>query len=303
MVSEVSILIPVYNFDVQYLLKSLLAQCQKANLCFEIICLDDGSDEIFKIRNRIIANKPHVLYEELTQPVGRAAIRNILGNRAKYAYLLFLDNDSGILAEDFILKYLHPANPKQVLIGGTAYTNRPPTPEYTLHWLVGRNREQKPARIRNRYPYQSVHVNNVLVPREIFRQYPFDETITNYGHEDSQWGKRLEQDHIPVHHLDNPVIHLGLETATIFLSKTEQALWNLQQLYFSQQVGAGTPLIMWYLRLVRLRLLAFFYFTFRLIRPFLLYNLRSTRPSLICFDVYKLGIFTRAVRKIKQQSV
>jgi hypothetical protein len=147
-------------------------------------------------------------------------------------------------------------------------------------------------------------VNNALVPQETFRQFTFDETLIDYGHEDTEWGKRLEKARIVVQHLENPVNHRGLETAEVYLRKTEQAVRNLQYLYFTQQVGASTPLIRWYLRLSKFRLLPFFYALYRLIKPLLWYNLRSTQPHLTCFDVYKLGIFIQAEKeRTRQQQV
>lgn len=299
MVAEISILIPVYNFDINFLVRNLLVQCDEAGIRYEIICLDDASEEKFKVSNRSVANLANVIYEELPYNISRAAIRNKLGYLAHYSFLLFIDNDSEVISQDYILHYLRHAHPQQVLIGGTAYSELPPTREFRLHWQVGRSRDQKSAEIRNRQPYRNMHVNNALVPHALFLKYNFEETITRYGHEDSQWAKRLERANVTVIHLDNPVGHVGLEPTNVFLQKTRQAIDNLQQLFLNQQVVAGTSLVNTYLWLVRYRLINPFYTLLKFIRPGLLFNLRSKLPHLICFDLYKLGLFIETIRKEK----
>ncbi|MDQ3291345.1 MAG: glycosyltransferase, partial [Bacteroidota bacterium] len=81
MVSEVSILIPIYNFAIEQLVKELLAQCKKAGVRFEIICLDDASEPEFQEKNRKLKNLENVFYEELQVNISRAAIRNQLAQR------------------------------------------------------------------------------------------------------------------------------------------------------------------------------------------------------------------------------
>ncbi|PSR52445.1 glycosyl transferase [Adhaeribacter arboris] len=294
MVSELSILIPVYNFAVDKLVNVLWVQCKEANIIFEIICLDDASDSYFQDNNRFLQKLENVIYEELPVNISRAAMRNALAQRARYSYLLFLDNDSEIIEQDFIKKYLQKAHPNQILIGGTLYPDNLPLQPYRLHWKFGRNREQKTAALRNRHPYQSLQVNNALVPRSIFQKFPFDEKIVQYGHEDSQWGKRLESASIPVVHIQNPVGHLGLEPCEIFLIKTQQAIYNLHRLYYTEGIGSKTSLIKAYIRLSRYRFKQLYFSFFKLIQPLLLLNLRSSWPSLFCFDLYKLGLFIQA---------
>ncbi len=299
MVSELSILIPVYNFDIIPLVNELLKQCQQAAVRFEIICLDDASDPHFQENNRKIKDLENVVYEELSINISRANIRNKLAQRARFSFLLFLDNDSGIIVKHFIIKYLRAADQSKILIGGTVYSDVQPAPPYRLHWKFGRNREQKPANLRNQFPYRSLQVNNALVPRSVFLQFSFDEKIIHYGHEDSQWGKRLEQANVPVVHIQNPVQHLGVEPNHLFLIKTKQAIQNLYHLYFTEELGKDTSLIKSFLWLSRIRLKAFYLQFFKVVKPLLLLNLRSSWPSLFCLDLYKLGLFIQEDFTIK----
>lgn len=298
MVTEVSVLIPVYNYGIFSLVQELRAQCARAALTYEIICLDDASEELFRVQNRAVSWLEHVVYEELPRNISRAAVRNALAQRARFAYLLFLDNDSEIMSSAFVQNYTRAARPAHVLVGGTVYAEQPPVTAYRLHWRVGRHREQKPAASRNHQPYR-LQLNNFFISRNLFRQLPVPETVTTYGHEDSQWGKRLERAQVTVKHLDNPVRHAGLEPTLIYLTKTEQAVRNLHQLYFAEQVGLGTPLINWYLRLSRYQLKYPVYFLLKIIKPLLRQNLRGARPALFCFDLYKLALFLQVDLRAK----
>ncbi|QMU28990.1 glycosyltransferase family 2 protein [Adhaeribacter radiodurans] len=291
MVSELSILIPIYNFAVDQLVNVLLAQCYEEAICFEIICLDDASESHFQEKNRFLKSLENVIYEELPTNISRAAIRNKLAQHAQFSHLLFLDNDSEIISQDFIRQYLQAGHPDKILIGGTLYPNELPSHPYRLHWKFGRSREQIPADFRNQHPYRSVQVNNALVPRAIFLNYPFNEKIIEYGHEDSQWGKRLEKAKVPVVHIANPVGHIGLEPCEIFLIKTRSAIHNLHRLYYSEGIGKDSSLIKWYLRLSHYKVKKVYFTFYRILKSILLFNLRSSRPSLFCFDLYKLGLF------------
>src|SRR5690606_40419937 len=89
-----SILIPVYNYNITSLIKTLHEQCTAAGITYEILCFDDASDKQFKVQNKAVSKLDHVTYRELPQNLGRARIRNELGRAAKYNHLLFLDRKS-----------------------------------------------------------------------------------------------------------------------------------------------------------------------------------------------------------------
>jgi glycosyltransferase involved in cell wall biosynthesis len=89
-----SILIPVYNFDVTNFVTDLHTLCKQEKITFEIILFDDASNEDFKNKNRLLQKLPFVTYQELTQNIGRSAIRNKLAEAANYDFLMFVDCDS-----------------------------------------------------------------------------------------------------------------------------------------------------------------------------------------------------------------
>lgn len=90
-----SILIPVYNYDVRSLVGDLAKQCLEASIPFEILCYDDHSQEEFDRINQKVIQLEGVTYFRLAKNVGRSMIRNHLAQVARYDHLLFLDCDSG----------------------------------------------------------------------------------------------------------------------------------------------------------------------------------------------------------------
>ena len=101
-----SILIPIYNFDVRPLINDLQKQSELTGVEYEIICLDDGSTAHFKAIHKGLTTLSNVHYEELPQNLGRSKIRNQLAKMAQYDYLLFMDNDSGLTHPNYIQTYL-----------------------------------------------------------------------------------------------------------------------------------------------------------------------------------------------------
>mgnify|MGYP000031325143 FL=1 len=92
-IPDVSIIIPTYNVEkyIEQCLKSLFAQKYKN---FEIICVDDGSDDqtVFIIKKYMRLNKRIRLYE--LPHCGKAGIMRNLGiEKAEGEYCLFLDGD------------------------------------------------------------------------------------------------------------------------------------------------------------------------------------------------------------------
>ncbi|MBB4601339.1 glycosyltransferase involved in cell wall biosynthesis [Hymenobacter luteus] len=284
-----SVLIPVYNHDVRPLVRALLAQTAGWPGPVEVRCLDDGSEEACRRQNREVACLPGVQYRELERNVGRAAIRNQLAAEARQPWLLLLDNDSLLPDARFLARYAAARTKAPVLSGGTAYEAVPPQEEaLRLRWLYGRRREARSAAVRQRAPHGQLTLNNLLIRAEVFRQLGLDESLTRYGHEDTKFGWLLRRAGAPVVHLDNPVLHNGLDPAPIFLQKTHDAVRNLVQLYRAEGLGADTKLLQAALRLQRWGLSEAVRAAFSLRREQVRRNLLSSRPSLRQLDALKL---------------
>ena len=284
-----SVLIPVYQRAVGELVRALRAQASRWPGPVEILLLDDCSSEEFRQLNQPLAALPGVRYRELPQNVGRAAIRNQLAAAAQHEWLLLLDNDSRVPDAQFVARYAAARSQADVLIGGTGYDAAPPTdPALRLRWAYGRAREARPAAQRQAAPYAQLTINNALIRAAVFRQFPLDEQLSGYGHEDTKFGAELAAAGISVLHLDNPVIHDGLEPAAVFLAKSEQAVRNLARVYRENGLGADSRLLQAALRLRRLGAAPVARRALGAAAPALTRQLLSPHPTLRAFDLLKL---------------
>jgi len=292
-----SILIPIYQYDVQALVRDLVRQADRLSEAWEIICLDDASDPFWRDRNRSVSELPGVKYREAEKNLGRSRVRNRLVQLANYPFLLFMDCDSGVVRPDFLDAYVEELAAGQVLCGGRVYRdNRPEDADYALHWLYGREREEQPAEKRALQPHHAFMTNNFVAPKEVLVRFPFEEALTQYGHEDTLFGQQLADADIPVKHLDNPLEHLGLERSDVFLAKAEQAIDNLA---FLRKRGStiDTRLTSTFDDLQRRGFAGLIRWGLCLLQPWFRRNLLSEHPDLRIFDLYRLEHFLQAMRK------
>ena len=292
-----SINIPVYNVDVQKLVTEAERQAVGAGIDFEIRVYDDGSDGQFLHANRKLRDLEHVVYVELPENMGRSAIRNKMGFDSQKQYLLFIDADSLIDSDNYLLNYIKAAYAGCIISGGTKYMDRKPEdPEKLLRWVYGRNREAIPAKDRYKQKGFVITSNNFLIDNEVFRKIHFREEIGPYGHEDTLLGYDLFTNNYVPHHIDNPVVHAGLESSSVFLEKTQKALENL--LFIDQEVVGNDSRFREKVRFLNLfdRLSGYFPETliglsFRILKSFLRKNLTGRNPNLTLFDIYKVGYY------------
>ena len=69
-----------------------------------------------------------------------------------------------------------------------------------------------------------------MMRRSTFLCILFDKNCREYGYEDALFGVELKKRGISILHIDNPLIHTGLDTNERFLEKSEQALRTLKTL-------------------------------------------------------------------------
>lgn len=290
-----SILVPIYNYDAVPLVEVIHGQGVALDCPFEIICLDDGSNAHYRQLNAIIRAYAHVRYELLPQNVGRAQVRNLLAAKAQYGYLLFMDCDMMPLRPDFLAAYQRRWQPNKVLCGGLAYEQYPPTDHrLRLRWRYGILREQQPASLRAAHPYHSFKTSNFLAPKALFQELQFEERLNGYGHEDTLFGFALQAAGIPISHLDNPMLHQGLEPAEVFLEKTKKAVANLHHIHQMKGFQIDTRLLNAYRQLERYRLRVPVRVALALLTPILKAQLRGRSPSIRALDLLKLYWLLRA---------
>jgi glycosyltransferase involved in cell wall biosynthesis len=287
-----SILVPVYNADMSALTRNLISQCRLLQVPVEIILVDDGSVEEFKVINRAIPLETYVRYIELPSNIGRAAIRNFLAKLATYPWILYLDCDSDLVSREFLSDYLKCANIPQVVCGGRIYGKQTlDRPQWRLHRKYGISREQKSALQRNKYPYRSFMTNNFLIPTTIFNRFSFDEKIRSYGHEDTLFGFELMKQGIPVIHIDNPVEHLILDNNATFVQKSEEAARNLARITSSindPDFLNEVTLLRFYRKLGKRTISRLLFIILEPLVPLLRWLLKTIYPSLLILDILKV---------------
>jgi GT2 family glycosyltransferase len=230
--------------------------------------------------------------------IGRAAIRNKLALEAKGDYFLFIDADVMIpgTADAYITKWLPFIEKSKVICGGTLYHESPPgDPDKLLRWMYGRHREQKSAAERNKHPHAGFSTFNVLIDRNIFSKIRFNEELKQYGHEDTLLGYQLKKAGINVLHIENGLLHEGLETNRDFLIKTRLGIENLSKLYDKvTDKGSFSETVMLlkiydklkYFGMTRILAAVFIKYRDRMER-----RLDSGKISLLLFGFYKMSMF------------
>ena len=286
-----SILIPVYACDARTLVRALHTQAGVLGVDFEILAYDDASPAVPEGWAELVA-LDRVKARRMSQNLGRAKLRNRLAADARGAWLLFLDADAAVPDAQYLARYWAARHRAPVLCGGTAYQSTPPSnAAHYLRWHFGRHREQSTAATRSAAPYASFSTFNFMIQRPVFQSIGFDAALQRYGHEDTLFGWELAQRGIPIAHLNNPLIHLGLDTAAQFLAKTERGIQNLHGLQM-RYPGFRTRLLDAADRYAPLLPLL------GGLRGILERQLLGRRPSLWLFDLWKLAVYTRVMSAV-----
>jgi glycosyltransferase involved in cell wall biosynthesis len=299
-----SILIPVFNFNIVPLVNELHKQASKAGIPFEIILLDDCSSELLRDQNKDAGNLTGVRFYELDKNIGRARIRNRLAELAAFSSLLFMDCDSEVPSDHYIETYLPYCGKEMVVCGGRIYRPDPPEEhEFLLRWLYGIRKEQLPDTLRSKNPYRSFMTNNFMIYKEIMIRIQFDESIVQYGQEDTLFGLELKKRGISVKHIHNPLVHIGLEISWEFIRKTTEGIENLFMLLQNGKIHprdiGDIRLLRAYEMIRKYRLVGLYQFFYNFIGNAVMRNLLGSNPSIFAFDLYKLSVFTNLVKKSK----
>lgn len=294
---KISLLIPVYNYDIVALVHSMKGAIGKVPEFSEIIIGDDGSSTEFREKYRSLegAGVRLIISEK---NIGRAAIRNRLALEATSDYLIFIDADTMLTgtAEVYIRTWLPMLKISRVICGGVLYHESPPgDPDKLLRWKYGKSREQRKAVEKNKHPHASFSTFNVLFDKSIFAKIRFNEELKQYGHEDTLMGYQLKKAGIGVLHIDNGLMHEGLESNKEFLTKTKLGIENLSRLYdnvtdkklFSETVR----LLRAYNRLRFFRLTRILAGIFIRYRDRMEIRLESSDLSVRLFSFYKICMF------------
>lgn len=291
-----SILIPTYNYNVFPLVKEVSEQCIVEKITFEIIVLDDASQN-FHVENNKINSLSNCFYSILNQNIGRSAIRNLLSTKASFNNLLFLDADVRIISNQFIKNYLDFIKSNSnysVVYGGIIYQENKPNDNQLLRWIYGNKREALSAEKRNENIYVSFLTLNFLIKKDVFQTVRFNEDIPNLRYEDLLFSFDLMKNKIPLQHINNQVMHNGIETSEVFMHKTNDSLKGLKFLLSKNYLPANYAKISAvYNLLMQTKLLFFINFIYKMRKNSFEKNLLSSKPSLFIYDIYRLGYFSQ----------
>ncbi len=293
---RLSILIPTHNYDCTRLVYDLESQLTEED---EIIVGNDCSTDkniVAKLSEIENSGKSRVFtpHDNDSRPLGRAAIRNTLAREAKGEWLLFIDADAEVRSKTFIEDYLSATKFAPVVCGGTGNLPECPSPECRLRYDYEVEAEKRLTVVRRqRFPYSQLATFNFLIRRDIFLSICFDEGFKEYGYEDTCFGFQLKLRGIAIHHIDNKLTHLGIETSDVYLSKIETALRTLSKIEKEQR--KLVRLSGFAMKLERYYLLGLVRCIFRLTKKYLRANLLGKHPNQKLFTFYKLGYYADVI--------
>ena len=197
----------------------------------------------------------------------------------------------------FISRYINHLSKDGLVYGGRCYEKHPPKDaRQYFRWWYGVNRETISARQRVKQPYHSFMTNNFLIPKSIFNEVQLDETIKGYGHEDTLFGLELKKRGIAIHHIDNPLCHIGLETFEEYMDKTKEGIRNLKKLMDEQKVDRSVKLYRYYSWVQKIGVATTIFNYFNKNERLIIEKLKTPEPHLKWFDLYKLGYLISLTR-------
>lgn len=284
-----SIVIPVYNYNILPLVAQLHREASALPIVFEILVCDDASTQVF--HQHQIEGFSHTRWFSNSANQHVAYTRNRLLNEAQYPWILLLDADVLPLSPTFIQNYLTLIEQGLFFQGGFTYVAPHALAHQSLRYTYGQTIEQ----------YKHLHscCNLFFNQREL--QLQFDDTITGYGYEDTLFFLTLAKRNIEVIRTANQVVHHSSESNQTYLERSKQACWGLVNLI---QQGKIHP------REVQLshlyHQLAKYHFTFMLsvldalVGRCIQRNLQGKKPSMIGFKWFKLLEYHKASQAIQK---
>ncbi|MAY21566.1 MAG: glycosyl transferase [Flavobacteriaceae bacterium] len=286
----ISILIPTYNYKIVALVSEVHKQFSEIKAAFEIRVYEDGSSHFLE-ENTNIQELKNVVYKQFSENKGRTATRNLLANDASYDWLLFLDADVLPKNSDFIATYLKAVeiNDDPVIFGGITYVLEAPEKSKRLRWVYGKEREAKFPSERRKNPFYIIS-QNLLIQKEVFLQ--CNTLHGNHYGLDLFFSYQLKRLGYSVAHIDNPIIHLGLENSEDFLKKSLRAIDTLIDLENKGMMERDfTSLQKAYLSFKKKKILNGAYQLGGRFKKKIERQLCSSNPNLRLFDLYRLHYY------------
>ena len=218
---KLSVLIPFYKDNASTLLQDL--DVQITNNPIEVLFYDDGTGDpvlTVQMRGGIQTAKGAVKLITNAANQGRSAARNGSFEAARADWVLFLDADMRPSSDNFLENYLRlvETDSTDIIFGGFEVETHQADPDRDLHRALSEISDCLTLDERQAGGPQYVASSNLCVRRQVLEIEPFDSGFTGWGWEDSEWAARVSKRFTLVH-VDNPAIHLGLETTATLLNR------------------------------------------------------------------------------------
>ena len=214
---------------------------------------------------------------------------NFLAREARCEWLLFIDSDMTLHNGKLIDNYINTET-EGAIYGGYEIRGDETLLRGNLRYKYEKSASRNnSATERHRSQYDKFHISNFAIRRAVMLDHPLDERITRYGHEDLLFGKTLELSGIRITHIDNPVTFEDFETNADFMAKTEESVAMLCEL--ENELRDFSNIIKLTERLERLRLTPAVRLFYKIFSNRLKSNLTGNKPSVLLFNIYKLGMF------------
>jgi len=219
---RLSILVPFYRDNPAAFIAALAASPIGAQQV-ELIALDDGNgraDLAAEIMDAMASAPFACTLIVLVANGGRAAARNRLLAQARGGHVLFADADMALVDRWFLPHWLQviEKDAPAIAFGGFQVDPTPDDRSTALHAYVSARSDCLPASLRARRPAQTLTTSNLLVRRDVLNAFAFDSGFRGWGYEDSEWAFRVASRYA-ICHIDNPLRHLGLDSADALLAK------------------------------------------------------------------------------------
>ena len=218
---HLSVLVPFYKDDTVALLQHLDSQIMGRSI--EVLFYDDGTqDADLTARTGLSVNaaKGSMTLLTNTENKGRSFARNALFEAARADWVLFLDADMLPSRETFLESYLTLIETcgADIIFGGFEVEAKQKDANRDLHRALSEISDCLTLAERQAGGPQYVASSNLCVRRTVLEEEPFDSGFSGWGWEDSEWAARVAKRYSLVH-VDNPAVHLGLETTETLLKR------------------------------------------------------------------------------------
>ncbi|NND88912.1 MAG: glycosyltransferase family 2 protein [Flavobacteriaceae bacterium] len=289
--------IPTYNYAIDTLLVQIYEQCEVLKFTYEIIVVDDASTnaDIREINDKATRGV-NARYIRQAENLGRTATRDTIADLATYDWILFMDADTLPHSQEFIAHYQTQMKLSvDAVFGGIIYEDAAPPENKMLRWKYGRAREVKSAEKRAKNPYVSVVSASFLIRKHLFKN-TNPHTLNSYGL-DIRFAQRLSEEKATIVHINNPVLHLGLESNEVFIKKSIEGVKILARLSKQDDIPSNfRPLQRFYRKLKRWKILRSFMKMVRANEQAILKNLNSKQPSLFMFDMLRVYHYAKQMK-------